>query len=135
MLALVDRSHPGSRNLVLGTGTYLVGRSSHCQLVINDLTVSRRHAQVVVSGAGIRVNDLKSQNGTFIDGKAIRSATVSEGQTVRFGSVLFMVVDDPKGDAVDSCPSTHSNVGRASNGKGMPFGEEALSAAERRILQ
>ena len=116
MLALVNRSHHGCGSLELAAGGYLVGRSSNCQLVINDLTVSRRHAQIVVSGSKISVTDLGSQNGTYVDDRRIQSSVIQDGQTVRFGRVCFSLERQSQAFVeADSDPSTRpvSKIGRA----------------------
>jgi hypothetical protein len=44
-----------------------IGRSSRCELVLNDPTVSSVHAEVQATPRGVRLVDLNSRNGTFID--------------------------------------------------------------------
>jgi DNA-binding winged helix-turn-helix (wHTH) protein len=54
--------------------------------------VSRRHARLVVSPAGIEVHDLASKNGTFVQGcRVIAPTRVDDGAELRFGSVPFTV--------------------------------------------
>lgn len=70
----------------------LVGRSAHCQLVIDDPSVSSSHAEVVRRGGTIYVRDLNSTNGTSINGITVDGeATLTPGSIVQFGLVAYML--------------------------------------------
>src|SRR5512133_4317641 len=49
------------------TGPLVLGRDSSADVVLDDGQISRRHARVTPSGAGIVVEDLESTNGTFVN--------------------------------------------------------------------
>ncbi len=49
----------------------VVGRSHDCDLVLPDVVLSRRHAELVRTPAGWAVHDLRSLNGTFVNGRRI----------------------------------------------------------------
>ncbi len=66
-------------------GRALVGQSPACELRLDDRTVSRRHAAVELVGTRVRITDLGSTNGTFVNGIAIESAWLVGGETVRVG--------------------------------------------------
>jgi sigma-B regulation protein RsbU (phosphoserine phosphatase) len=78
----------------LERGVHTVGRSSECDLVIEDSTVSRRHAQIeVVDEAVAKLTDLGSHNGTTVNGYAITASTgLKSGDIVSFGRVQFRIV-------------------------------------------
>jgi pSer/pThr/pTyr-binding forkhead associated (FHA) protein len=59
------------RRLPVDPGTYVVGRSTGAELVLDDALVSRRHAQFVVTEDAIRVEDLGSVNGLFVNGERV----------------------------------------------------------------
>src|SRR5438552_3260497 len=91
LLRLQDRHLAGAR-FNLHTGEFGLGRSSSCDLVVHDSTVSRRHARIGMTDGSITVTDLGSLNGTYLDGEQIRAVReVAEDQTLRFGSVSFLV--------------------------------------------
>jgi pSer/pThr/pTyr-binding forkhead associated (FHA) protein len=73
---------------------YRVGRSSTCSFVINDLSVSRFHAEVIVTEEKVRVKDLRSRNGTFVDGVRVEEVEVEPGQSVRFGAAHFHLIGE-----------------------------------------
>ena len=71
-LTFVDGSQSGKQIVLAKPGTFLVGRAEDCDIRIpNDFeyrTVSRHHCLVVVKPEEIRVRDLGSRNGTFVNG-------------------------------------------------------------------
>ena len=73
----------------LSAGTLLLGRSSGCQLVFADDTVSRQHAELrVVDGRWI-LRDLGSSNGTWVNGRQVMEAEVAAGDEVSLGHCSF----------------------------------------------
>jgi DNA-binding NtrC family response regulator len=72
-------------------GRALVGQSPACELRLDDRTVSRRHAAVELVGTRVRITDLGSTNGTFVNGIAIESAWLRGGETVRVGDTELEV--------------------------------------------
>lgn len=72
--------------------TSLVGRGKDCAIVVIDKSVSRVHGRISVERSGaIMVEDLKSSNGTFVNDARVESATVRDGDHIRFGNVEFQV--------------------------------------------
>jgi DNA-binding winged helix-turn-helix (wHTH) protein len=78
------------REICLVEGANIVGRDLDAVVRIDDPTVSRHHARIRVSGAAATVEDLRSKNGSFLDGKRLRGARKLEsGNTLKFGSVVM----------------------------------------------
>ncbi len=71
--------------------TYVVGRAVTSDIPIFDPTISRRHAELHVTKAGVTVKDLGSSNGTFINGTRITDGTLAANDSVTFGKVVFQV--------------------------------------------
>ena len=85
----------GSQAVTVPAGrTLVVGRSSACDVPIRDLTVSRHHGEIEAAAAGLRVRDLGSTNGTFINGVRISEGVASPGTRVAFGKVIFQVMEE-----------------------------------------
>jgi FHA domain len=53
----------------------VLGRSRDCRIVFDDATVSKEHARLRVDGSSVFVEDLRSTNGTLVNGKAIDGPT------------------------------------------------------------
>ncbi|MGH7531048.1 MAG: adenylate/guanylate cyclase domain-containing protein [Gemmatimonadales bacterium] len=71
--------------------TLVVGRAVTSDVPIYDPTISRRHAEIVLTPTGVRVTDLGSSNGTFLNGAKITEAEAGANDVVTFGKVAFRV--------------------------------------------
>jgi pSer/pThr/pTyr-binding forkhead associated (FHA) protein len=81
----------GSLPFRLEPGQYVVGRTPGADIVIKDMTLSRRHALLVRTNQGLVVEDLDSLNGTFVDGERTNRAAAEIGGEIRFGAVICIV--------------------------------------------
>ncbi len=82
----------GEQSVDLPLGRVLVvGRAVTSDVPIYDPTISRRHAEVTETDGGVKVKDLGSSNGTFVNGTRVAEAVVTEGDVVAFGKVAFNV--------------------------------------------
>ena len=60
----------------------MIGRSSGCELVLADDTVSRRHAELFIEDGRWLLRDLDSSNGTWLNGRRIVEAEVRPGDVL-----------------------------------------------------
>ncbi len=80
------------RNLDLRRGRLLVGRSSNCQLVLEDSMVSRRHAELLVTEDSVTVVDLGSVNGVYLNSRRVReNQRMKEGDRLQIGQREFVL--------------------------------------------
>ncbi len=92
------------RRIALRPEGAVVGRDADCDLRLGDEGVSRRHLQVVPAPAGLRatVSDLRSINGTWVEGRRISAATdVEPGAVFEAGDVAFTIAPIDPGLALD----------------------------------
>src|SRR6266508_3556576 len=73
-------------------GPLVLGRVRGADLVVRDARASRRHAELTPEGAGLRLRDLDSANGTLVDGEPARDVLVHAGQEIRIGGVRITVL-------------------------------------------
>jgi two-component system, NtrC family, response regulator HydG len=77
-----------------GAPRVLVGQSEVCEIRLTDREISRRHAAVEPQPAGLRVLDLGSRNGTFVERLRIADATLVGGERLRLGSTTLEVATE-----------------------------------------
>lgn len=62
-----------------------LGRSTGCDIVVDEDGVSRDHARIVVKGRKATIEDLESRNGTFVNGKRVERQELRDGDRIRLG--------------------------------------------------
>jgi hypothetical protein len=70
--------------------TYTLGRHRNNDIVVNDPKVSSFHARIDRGAEGFAVVDLKSRNGTFINGKRVATGVLKHGDEVRLGTARLL---------------------------------------------
>ena len=68
-----------------------IGRSPGAQFIVEAALVSRLHCQITASSFSLRVKDLGSTNGTFVNGKRVQTAELYEGDTLSVGRLDLTV--------------------------------------------
>ncbi len=69
----------------IGDKALVIGRSKDCDVPLADGNVSRRHAELGRSEEGFVLRDLDSTNGTMVNGRRVRSATIGAGDEITIG--------------------------------------------------
>lgn len=77
---------PSGERIALREGVVTVGRLPECDVVLNDPNVSRNHAELRPQGTGFVVVDLRSTNGTRVNGVRITERALQDGDEVTFGN-------------------------------------------------
>jgi hypothetical protein len=82
------------RTLPLEAGWYKIGRSGGADLVLDDPTVSRRHALVVRTDEDeLRALDDRSLNGLFVNGERVEWSPLADGDELEIGAYRIYVID------------------------------------------
>ena len=76
--------------------TLVVGRAVNSDIPIYEPTISRQHAQLTAEDGGVRVKDLGSANGTFLNGSRVSDTLAVPGDVLIFGKVAFYVRETAK---------------------------------------
>ena len=102
----------GAQHEVELSGTVAVlGRDPSCDLVLNDAKCSRRHAVLEAGPQGIAIRDAGSANGTFVNGRKIERANLTEGDVVRVGEVILKVLPEDVPGTLVMAPEDIEEVG------------------------
>ena len=84
-LLVVRRGPNIGARFLLDADVTVAGRHPEADIFLDDVTVSRRHAEFTRVGTAFQVRDLGSLNGTYFDGVRIESALLSDGAEVQVG--------------------------------------------------
>lgn len=101
-LSLVGRGGAYARtSFPLQKPLITVGRDEKSDIALEDPSISRQHAQIRLSQppTSFTLVDLRSANGTFVDGQKVKRCQVGDAEIIRFGDLAFKVV-------LDSAPAT-----------------------------
>jgi len=85
MNKLIYSESGASRSFDIEADTVTIGRSPTCDLVLNDVSISREHARIANREGRLTVHDLGSKNGTTVNGVAVVESPVKDGDTITFG--------------------------------------------------
>lgn len=89
----VQRVGGEPERIVLSAGEQVVGRASECEITLDNPSVSRRHAVLIVRDGAVTVRDLGSKNRTRLNGEEVAGeAVVPPGAVLRFGLQVEAVV-------------------------------------------
>jgi pSer/pThr/pTyr-binding forkhead associated (FHA) protein len=72
------------------------GRNPDSNIVVDDITVSRRHAEYRCERGEFRVVDVGSLNGTYVNGEPIHSAVLTNGDEIRMGKFRLVFLAAPE---------------------------------------
>ena len=114
-----------------------MGRSPECEIRVPDDTVSRRHAQIWRRGSLVFVRDLKSRNGTYLDGLRITRCTLASGKSLKLGEVTLDILlrSASGGEELGGLDSTTVHHDAAAVAAAVPFNFGAISDSQRQVLK
>lgn len=94
VVLIMFRADGERRSFSVARDVTVIGRREDCDLRIPLLDVSRKHCRLIKEEQGLRVEDLGSSNGTYLNGQRIQESGVSAGDTIQLGPVVFVVQID-----------------------------------------
>ncbi len=103
-LAIVKGPHTG-QVFELTDGVVTLGRDPSNAVFLNDMTVSRRHARIDMSGIAsgyATVEDLGSLNGTWVDGAIVNRAMLKDGSTIQIGTFRMVFHTNRKSSRIET---------------------------------
>ena len=91
-LKVTEGSNAG-KEIIINKDKFLIGRADDCNLRPNSDAISRRHCVIIKTDKAVGVRDLKSRNGTIVNGSKITGdKRLSNGDTLEVGPLKFEVV-------------------------------------------
>jgi len=99
-LLVVKRGPNAGSRFLLDADVTTVGRHPDSDIFLDDVTVSRRHADVVREGSGFVVRDQGSLNGTYVNRARVDQATLAGGDEVQIGKYRLVFLAGPSSGEV-----------------------------------
>jgi len=102
-LLVVKRGPNAGSRFLLDQPTTSAGRHPDSEIFLDDVTVSRRHAEFRSDGGKFHVVDVGSLNGTYVNREPVDSAALTNGDEVQIGKFRLVFLTGPKpaeGDGV-----------------------------------
>ncbi len=96
-LLVVKRGPNAGSRFLLDAETTTAGRHPESDIFLDDVTVSRRHAEFVREGGGFVVRDVGSLNGTYLNRERIEAAGLAGGDEVQIGKYRLVFLAGARG--------------------------------------
>jgi hypothetical protein len=97
-LLVVKRGPNAGSRFLLDADVTTAGRHPESDIFLDDVTVSRRHAEFVREGGGFLVRDVGSLNGTYLNRERIDAAGLAGGDEVQIGKYRLVFLTGPRGN-------------------------------------
>jgi len=130
---LVLIKHSGSRkSFSLPSAVTVIGRRQDCDLCIPLMVVSRRHCEINHDQNTLKLRDLGSRNGTYVNGERVEEAEVKPGDCIQVGPMTFglQVDGSPEKIGVPKSVKLHANDSPATERSGTFAGLAELDVSE-----
>ncbi len=97
----VIHGHDQGKRFPLDAAVLSVGRDASNTIQLQDSEVSRRHAQIAHTDQGLALVDLKSSNGTYVNGQSVQERILRSGDRVQFGRTLLIFTANEDRSSID----------------------------------
>ncbi len=130
----------GKRTLrvVIRSLPFRIGRRPGLDLTLSANSISKDHAEIVFDGANLRIRDLASTNGTFVNHQRLSDeAVLAEGDVVHFAEFGFRLgqLDSLAGEALGTLALTHLELPQVPGADARNFAELLKDAAVSAVFQ
>ena len=99
-LLVVKRGPNAGSRFLLGPALTTIGRKPDSDIFLDDVTVSRRHAEITATPGGFVARDVGSLNGTYLNRERMEEATLANGDEVQVGKFrLVFLAEVPRGQS------------------------------------
>ncbi len=90
---ILERGSDAGLTFALSSEVTTAGRNPECEIFLDDITVSRKHAVIRHTSGGYEIRDEGSLNGTYVNGERISSTTLHSGDEVLIGKFRLLFAD------------------------------------------
>jgi len=111
-------------------GSMVFGRSSSCDIVVDDAHMSRRHAEINLKNGVLRIVDLQSSNGTCVNGDKVGEQLLKPGDKISFDHLTFLVTG-PAGAAAAAVEDEEEDEATVFRAAPIPRAQTAAPATPK----
>jgi pSer/pThr/pTyr-binding forkhead associated (FHA) protein len=97
-LLVVKRGPNAGSRFLLDTDLTRVGRHPESEIFLDDITVSRRHAEFVRRDSGYLLRDVGSLNGTYLNRERVEEGALTSGDEVQIGKFKLVFLTGVAGE-------------------------------------
>lgn len=97
-LLLIKGGPSAGSTVVLDRDLTRAGRSPESEVFLNDITVSRRHAEILREGTRFIIKDAGSLNGTYVNRERVETAELAGGDELQIGKFKLVFYASPRAD-------------------------------------
>jgi len=97
---VVFKKGDAGKRLSLPSNVTVIGRRSSCDLQVPLPIVSRKHCQISEVDGQLRIRDLGSRNGTYLNGERVGEAVLRAGDSIRIGPLTFVFQIDGEPETI-----------------------------------
>jgi pSer/pThr/pTyr-binding forkhead associated (FHA) protein len=80
---------PSQKEFILKEGKNVIGRTEESDIHLDSEFISKRHALITITGSEMVIEDLKSRNGTFVNGVMVQTAKLKTGDRISFQDIIL----------------------------------------------
>jgi pSer/pThr/pTyr-binding forkhead associated (FHA) protein len=110
------------KSVPLPSNVTVLGRRHDCDLRLRLDSVSRRHCRISSDNGILNICDLKSKNGTIVNGESVIETKVNPGDKVTIGQLSFVIQVDGKPEAIEIDNPSENN----SEEQDIDFGDDGM---------
>jgi len=111
VLKAVCEAPEGLQQVPLSSFPFRIGRQAGLELVLPSYVVSKVHAELYQQEGRLRIRDLGSRNGTFVNRKTVQDAAIAEGDMIQLGDFQFRIARAESLERDDQDPSSTRSFG------------------------
>jgi len=108
----VAETHNSIKKKILLTGNGIIGRNEDADYHLSHPSISRKHCEIIIKDGTIRLKDLESKNGTYVNNYRIKEATLVAGDIVRIGELYFQLQQKNNNFTLNLCDDAITAIGR-----------------------
>ena len=95
-MVVIHRGPSKGARFLIAEESCSIGRSPENSIFLDDVTVSRSHAQITNSGKGFELQDLGSLNGTYVNNSSVKSVELKTGDEIQVGKFHLIFICSKK---------------------------------------